>query len=39
VVDEEGYSIFQLWSLIDYFGDMMDINGLPFETDIKIEFD
>lgn len=37
--DENGYSNWQMWSLMETFGNYMDMGcDCPFETDILIEF-
>ncbi len=39
--DKDGYSRFQLWSLMGIFGHMLQVQTfhLPFETNVKIEVD
>lgn len=37
-IDDQGYSKFQLWELMNTFGNFIDVHHqLPFETNIKFD--
>jgi len=38
VIDSEGYTKYQMWHLMQDFGDCLGFGTLPFETTIDIEF-